>query len=83
MDAGTLCSPQGDKVQFDGEVIKHQCDAKDAPSWVCHPPPAGKCLEKRKHERSDSFLLIAHNPQTVTEDGPPDCLTAHLSNLLE
>lgn len=47
MDAGTLCPPQGDKVQFDRELIKHECDTKDVPRWVCDPPRAGNICKNR------------------------------------
>lgn len=58
VDAGTPpCSPQGDKVQFDSELIKQECDTTFL-------------VEKLKHECSGSFLLLAHNLRNMTEDGP-------------
>lgn len=65
MDAGSLCSPQGDS-----EAIKHERNAKDASSWVCHATACWQRVWKQKRERSESFLLLARNPQTMTEDGP-------------
>lgn len=60
MDAGTLCSPQGNKVQFDSKLIKQVCDTKDGPSWVCDPLHAGNNCKSRnmKVVNPSSCLLI-------------------------